>query len=113
MPLFNIPQPSMIDYAADFAARSDEARKGCIRAEHLRQDLVHAFADAIAVHASGPLADLVAMLIDESIRDDEWDLPQFVKSQAAQDGPMLAKALLELVGKVSLQHYREADDTPF
>jgi hypothetical protein len=114
MPLANIPQPSMIDYASDFAARADEACRGRIRAEHLRQDLVHAFADAIAVHASGPLADLVGMLIDEPIRDDAWDLPQFIKSQGAMDGERLAKELLELVGRVSLTHYRqEVDDRDF
>jgi hypothetical protein len=107
-----MPHPSAIDHAAERAESRDATQVAHIRPAHLRQDLVTAFADAISPHALGPLSDLATMLIDEPIRDEE-DLQAFVKSQGAQDGPRLAKALLELVGKVSLQHYREAADVSF
>jgi hypothetical protein len=112
MSSFKLPQLPDIDRMAERAEAREQARRARIRPAHLRQDLVHAFADAIAAHAGGPLGDLVAMLIEEPIRDEE-DLAQFVKSQGAQDGPRLAKALLALAGRVSLRHYRQADDTMF
>jgi hypothetical protein len=113
MSSFPMPHPSEIDQAAERAEARDQARCARIRPQHLRQDLAHAFADAIAAHACGPLGDLVTMLIDEPIRDEE-DLRQFVKAQTAMDGPRLAKALLELAGQISRQHYRqEVDDAAF
>jgi hypothetical protein len=108
-----IPQPPEIDHAAELAERRHAARCASIRPQHLRQDLATAFSDAISPHALGPLSDLLTMLIDAPIRDDD-DLARFVKSQGAMDGPALAKALLELAGKISLQHYhQEVDDAAF